>query len=72
MIPLLIQEATVYARERGETVVGFYQSTERLGDGSLSPVGERVVESIREGFGDAVAFVVSTLLSSRTLAVIAR
>ncbi|KAF5391218.1 hypothetical protein D9757_003055 [Collybiopsis confluens] len=40
-------------------LVGYYQACERLDDTALAPVGEKVASRIKEGFGDAVAFVIN-------------
>lgn len=38
--------------------MGYYQACERVDDTALAPVGEKVAGKIRDGFKDAVAFVV--------------
>lgn len=38
--------------------MGYYQASERLDDTALAPVGEKVASKVKEGFADAVAFVV--------------
>ena len=48
-----------YARTRQLQIVGYYQAPERLGDTTLSPVGERVACKIKEYFDKPVALVVS-------------
>lgn len=42
----------------GLKLVGYYQASDRLDDTSLVPVGEKIAGKIKEGFSDAVAFVV--------------
>jgi hypothetical protein len=61
---IVTQEATVYAKSRGDAIVGFYQSTERLGDVLLSPIGEKVVSNIKQSFPNAVALVVCFMSNS--------
>jgi hypothetical protein len=39
--------------------VGYYQACERLDDTALAPVGEKVAGKVKQGFMDAIAFVVS-------------
>ncbi|KAJ3933918.1 MAG: hypothetical protein NXY57DRAFT_752447 [Lentinula lateritia] len=39
-------------------LVGYYQASERLDDTALAPVGEKVASKVKEGFADAVAFVI--------------
>ncbi|KAI0300677.1 hypothetical protein B0F90DRAFT_1629384 [Multifurca ochricompacta] len=51
--------ATNYARSRQLDVVGYYQAPERVGDTTLSPVGERVTSKIKETFPTPLAIVVS-------------
>ena len=48
-----------YAQTRQLKIVGYYQAPERLGDTTLSPVGERVACKITEFFEKPVALVVS-------------
>ncbi|KAN0135133.1 UPF0172 domain containing protein [Lactarius tabidus] len=48
-----------YARTRQLHIVGYYQAPERLGDTTLSPVGERVARKIKESFETPVALVVN-------------
>lgn len=46
-----------HAAEQGLILVGYYQACDRLDDRALAPVGERVASKLREGFKDAIAFV---------------
>ncbi|KAJ3712945.1 hypothetical protein C8R42DRAFT_594049 [Lentinula raphanica] len=39
-------------------LVGYYQACERLDDTALAPVGEKIASKVKEGFSDAVAFVI--------------
>lgn len=48
-----------YARTRQLHIVGYYQAPERVGDTTLSPVGERVASKIKESFETPVALVVN-------------
>lgn len=52
-------EARNHAQSLDLQVVGYYQASERGDDLTLAPVGERVAETIRQGFPNAVTFVVS-------------
>ncbi|KAG6877173.1 hypothetical protein C0992_010646 [Termitomyces sp. T32_za158] len=47
-----------YADSVGLKLVGYYQASDRLDDTSLVPVGEKIAGKIKEGFTDAVAFVI--------------
>jgi hypothetical protein len=47
-----------YAQTRQLQIVGYYQAPERLGDTTLSPVGERVACKIKESFEKPVALVI--------------
>lgn len=38
--------------------MGYYQACERIDDTALAPVGERVAGKLKDGFKDAIAFVV--------------
>ena len=48
-----------YAQTRQLQIVGYYQAPERLGDTTLSLVGERVACKIKESFEKPIALVVS-------------
>ncbi len=48
-----------YAQTRQLQIVGYYQAPERLGDTTLSAVGERVACKIKEFFETPIALVVS-------------
>jgi hypothetical protein len=54
-----VEKVANYARTRQLHIVGYYQAPERLGDTTLSPVGERVACKIKESFETPVALVVS-------------
>ncbi|VDC04522.1 unnamed protein product [Peniophora sp. CBMAI 1063] len=49
-----------HAADRGLSIVGYYQAMEYVdaNAATLGPVGERVVEKIKEGFADALAIVI--------------
>ncbi|KZV60128.1 UPF0172-domain-containing protein [Peniophora sp. CONT] len=49
-----------HAADRGLSIVGYYQAMEYVdaNAASLGPVGERVVEKIKDGFADALAIVI--------------
>lgn len=51
-------KATQYAESSQLKVVGYYQASERVDETSLAPVGERVAETLKAKFPDAIAFVV--------------
>ncbi|EJD00464.1 UPF0172-domain-containing protein, partial [Fomitiporia mediterranea MF3/22] len=50
--------ASNYAQSNGLEVAGFYQVSEHITDTTLTAVGEKVADTIRKGFPNAVAFVV--------------
>ena len=54
------RETKNHATDRGLKVVGYYQAMEYVdaNAASLGPVGERVVEKVKEGFSEALAIVV--------------
>ena len=58
------RETKNHAADRGLKVVGYYQAMEYVdaNAASLGPVGERVVEKVKEGFSDALAIVVRDVL----------
>jgi hypothetical protein len=55
-----------HAESSGLKLVGYYQACERLDDTALAPVGEKVAGKIKQGFKDAVAFVVCPIASLHT------
>ena len=54
----MLEEARNYAQSIGLNIVAYYQASENVNDTSLAPVGEKVAESIRKSFTNAIAFVV--------------
>ncbi|KAG5644838.1 hypothetical protein DXG03_007565 [Asterophora parasitica] len=58
MMEIGLDLAAQYAESINLKLVGFYQASERLDDTSLVPIGEKVVEKVKAGFSDAVAFVI--------------
>lgn len=62
----MVEQARNFAASSGLDVVGYYQATERVDDTALTPVGERVAGKIREGFKEAVAFVVRVIFLIRS------
>ncbi|KAI5122254.1 hypothetical protein M0805_007119 [Coniferiporia weirii] len=50
-----------YAQSNKLDIVGYYQASEYLDDTALAPVGEKVAETIKKSFSQAVAFVVDGL-----------
>lgn len=63
------RETRTHAADRGLKVVGYYQAMEYVdaNAASLGPVGERVVEKVKEGFPEALAIVVSAVPRIRPL-----
>ncbi|KAF8895190.1 hypothetical protein BD779DRAFT_1498023 [Infundibulicybe gibba] len=57
MMEIGLDLARSYAESEGMLLVGYYQACERLDDTALAPVGEKVAGIIRNGFSDAIAFV---------------
>ncbi|KAF8644409.1 hypothetical protein AX16_008470 [Volvariella volvacea WC 439] len=57
MMEIGLDLAGRHAEENNLKLVGYYQACERLDDTALAPVGEKVASKVREGFKDAVAFV---------------
>ncbi|KDQ25440.1 hypothetical protein PLEOSDRAFT_1077992 [Pleurotus ostreatus PC15] len=58
MMEIGLDLATQHAASLGLQLVGYYQASERLDDTALAPVGERVASKIKDGFSDAIAFVI--------------
>ncbi|KAJ7069647.1 hypothetical protein C8F01DRAFT_1207243 [Mycena amicta] len=58
MMEIGLDLAGRHADSAGLNLVGYYQACERIDDVSLAPVGERVAGKLKEGFKNAVAFVV--------------
>lgn len=58
MMEIGLDLAKEHVREKPVQLVGYYQASDRIDDVVLAPVGERVAERLREGFPQAVAFVV--------------
>ena len=57
----LAEKVANYAHSRQLHIVGYYQAPERVGDTTLSAVGERVACKIKESFETPVALVVSLM-----------
>ncbi|TFK69556.1 UPF0172-domain-containing protein [Pluteus cervinus] len=57
MMEIGLDMATQYAASSGQKIVAYYQASERLDDTALAPVGEKVASKIKDGFPQAVAFV---------------
>ncbi|KAG6831122.1 hypothetical protein H0H92_012547 [Tricholoma furcatifolium] len=53
-----ILKAGEYAGTVGLKLVGYYQASDRVDDTSLAPVGEKIAGKIKQGFSEAVAFVI--------------
>ncbi|KAH0581084.1 Neighbor of COX4 [Termitomyces sp. J132] len=58
MMEIGLDLVTQYADSVGLKLVGYYQASDRLDDTSLVPVGEKIAGKIKQGFNDAVAFVI--------------
>jgi len=58
MMEIGLDLAKRHAESLGLLLVGYYQACERLDDKALAPVGEKVASKIREGFKDAIAYVI--------------
>jgi len=58
MMEIGLDLAQSHAESLGLQLVGYYQACENLDDRALAPVGEKVASKIRDGFKDAVAFVI--------------
>ncbi|KJA20109.1 hypothetical protein HYPSUDRAFT_43462 [Hypholoma sublateritium FD-334 SS-4] len=58
MMEIGLDLATQYAESSQLKVVGYYQASERVDEMSLAPVGERVAETLKAKFPDAIAFVI--------------
>ncbi|KAF5364907.1 hypothetical protein D9758_008140 [Tetrapyrgos nigripes] len=58
MMEIGLDLAARHAESLGLNLVGYYQASERLDDTALAPVGEKVASKVKEGFADAVAFVI--------------
>ncbi|KAJ7095735.1 hypothetical protein B0H15DRAFT_826858 [Mycena belliarum] len=58
MMEIGLDLAGRHAESAGMKLVGYYQACERIDDTALAPVGERVAGKIKDGFKDAIAFVV--------------
>ncbi|KAK7457088.1 hypothetical protein VKT23_010389 [Stygiomarasmius scandens] len=58
MMEIGLEMAAGHAESLGLRLVGYYQASERLDDTALAPVGEKVAGKVKEGFSDAVAFVI--------------
>jgi len=58
MMEVGLDLARGHAESLGLQLVGYYQACQRLDDTALAPVGEKVAETIRAKFTDAIAFVI--------------
>ncbi|KAJ7505141.1 hypothetical protein B0H11DRAFT_1977020 [Mycena galericulata] len=58
MMEIGLDLAGRHAESEGLSLVGYYQACERIDDTALAPVGERVAGKIKDGFKDAIAFVI--------------
>ncbi|KAJ7147126.1 Metallo-dependent hydrolase [Mycena crocata] len=58
MMEIGLDLAGRHAASSGLSLVGYYQACERIADTALAPVGERVAGKLKDGFKDAVAFVI--------------
>ncbi|KIK63986.1 hypothetical protein GYMLUDRAFT_221170 [Collybiopsis luxurians FD-317 M1] len=58
MMEIGLDLAGNHAESLGLQLVGYYQACERLDDIALAPVGEKVASKVKQGFEDAVSFVI--------------
>ncbi|KAF7314424.1 MPN domain-containing protein [Mycena kentingensis (nom. inval.)] len=58
MMEIGLDLAGRHAEAAGLSLVGYYQACERIDDTSLAPVGEKVAGKLKDGFKNAIAFVV--------------
>ncbi|KAJ7781768.1 hypothetical protein DFH07DRAFT_791439 [Mycena maculata] len=58
MMEIGLDLAGRHAESAGLNLVGYYQACERVDDTALAPVGERVAGKVKDGFKDAIAFVI--------------